>query len=77
MAWIGPGATAGAIDRDTGWMGPGATIPELLISDIPLLTFPPSTSHSFGRKTPAQIIKILFIIGIYVKCGFRKWWTLS
>lgn len=52
----GLNVTAGAIlfVRDIIWIGAGATIPELLISDISLLTFPPSASQSFGRNTPTN-----------------------
>ena len=60
------GDKAGAMELDPTWApsnldpwiletGPKATIPELLISDIPLLGFSLCVSHNFGRYTPALV----------------------
>lgn len=52
LNWSGSCVTAGAIKIEADWIGPDATIPELLILDISLLTFPPSALQSFGRYKP-------------------------
>lgn len=62
---IGASATSreliGAPNNCAVWtpdIGPGAAIPELFISDNPLLGFSRCDAHNLGRNTPANFVII-------------------
>ncbi|KAJ0558901.1 hypothetical protein HanIR_Chr07g0341471 [Helianthus annuus] len=43
-----------------GTVGPGATLPELLISLIPLLLLSPSVWHRLGKYTPFPTARLKY-----------------